>query len=176
MVLVVTRGNDCQALWDCAALATRIHSRDNAAETLSEVTFRDLVHTETSWCRRTVVGTRRRTAMKAVQTPQLRSLTVHPPLLRQHRRTSIGRQSQRQVQLHRRGMAPAAVIQQQPQSALASDQPDVPRRVAIFVVGPAVHFGRPSRCLKGIRGTTQCLIILRQRSALLSSYPPFRVF
>ena len=74
--------------------------------------------------------------MKAVQTPQLRSLTVHPPLLRQHRHTSVGRHSQRQVQLHRRRMAPVAVIQQQPQSAQASDQPDVPRRVAIFVVGP----------------------------------------
>ena len=88
--------------------------------------------------------------MKAVQTPQLRSLTVHPPLLRQHRHTSVGRHSQRQVQLHRRRMAPAAVIQQQPQSAQASDQPDVPRRVAIFVVGPDVHFGQPSRCLRGV--------------------------
>ena len=74
--------------------------------------------------------------MRAVQTPQMRSLTPHPPLLRHHRQRSIGRHSQRQVQLHRRSMAPAAVIQQQPQPAQAPDQPDVPRRVAIFVVGP----------------------------------------
>lgn len=91
-----------------------------------------------------MVGTARPTAMQAFQTHQLDSFREQTRLFSAHTRNTVSRRTQRQVQLQRRSMAPEAVTRQQPQSAESSEQPDSPRRVAIFVVGLNCTFGQPS--------------------------------